>query len=152
MGLGMILLLLSCVCSLAMIFFQGNNCSTEYYDNSTYIYCDSAFPYNQPKYSINLNYISIQNICECLLDICFFILLLMSSYVPRALHSMKGLLIGTFFAIKGVFKLLGVLVIYVPYHYFCVKQKTTFGVCGFYLLPNQCCDSSDWLNSFHHHS
>ena len=30
-------------------------------------------------------------------------------------HAMKGLVIGTFFAIKGVFQLLGVVIIYLPF-------------------------------------
>ena len=29
-------------------------------------------------------------------------------------HAMKGLVIGTFFAIKGVFQVLGVLITYIP--------------------------------------
>ena len=32
----------------------------------------------------------------------------------QSLHVMKGLVIGTFFAIKGVFQLLGVLITYIP--------------------------------------
>ena len=132
MGLGMILLLLSCLCSFAMSFFQSNNCSTEYYDNSTYIDCDSAFPYDQPKYS--LYYISIQNIFNAVGYMLFYI----ASYefiCAQSPHSMKGLLIGTFFAIKGVFQLLGVLVIYAPIVF--LSETHRFGNGGFtYYLIN----------------
>ena len=133
MGLGMILLLLSCVCSFAMSFFQSNNCSTEYYDNSTYIDCDSAFPYDQPKYS--LYYISIQNIFNA---VGYNMLFYIASYefiCAQSPHSMKGLLIGTFFAIKGVFQLLGVLVIYAPIVF--LSETHRFGNGGFtYYLIN----------------
>ena len=49
---------------------------------------------------------------------------------------MKGLLIGTYYAINGVFKLLGVLMIYTPIAAGC-KSNEKFPVCGFiYYLVN----------------
>ena len=47
-------------------------------------------------------------------------------------HSMKGLLIGTFFAIKGVFQLLGALVFMLPFHSW--RSSYSFPSCGFVLF------------------
>ena len=51
-------------------------------------------------------------------------------------HSMKGFLIRTHFAIKGIFQLLGTLVVYTPLTVVCRSQHK-FPVCGFiYYLVN----------------
>ena len=53
----------------------------------------------------------------------------------RSPHAMKGLVIGTFFAIKGVFQLLGVLIIYMPFTSW--RPQNRFPSCGFvYYLIN----------------
>ena len=50
-------------------------------------------------------------------------------------HTMKGLLIGSFFAIKGIFKLLGVLTVYLPFISW--SSDSSFPSCGFvYYLIN----------------
>ena len=50
-------------------------------------------------------------------------------------HAMKGLLIGTFFTVKGVFQLIGVLIILVPFTTW--KFEVSFPSCGFvYYLIN----------------
>ena len=50
-------------------------------------------------------------------------------------HAMKGLLIGTFYAIKGVFQLIGAIVIFVPFYMY--RLKTHLPSCGFvYYLIN----------------
>ena len=61
----------------------------------------------------------------------------MSLYIcAQSPHEMKGLLIGTFFAIKGVFQLLGVLATYVPITTWCTSHYK-IPVCGFiYYLIN----------------
>ena len=57
-------------------------------------------------------------------------------------HVMKGLLIGTFFTVKGTFQLISVLIILVPFTMWPWKQKislpkTSFPSCGFvYYLIN----------------
>ena len=134
MGLGIILLFLSCLCSFAMSFYQSEHCYT-WLDNSTE-YCDSfefLTVYDQPNYSIY--YIWIQNIFNAVGYMLFYI----ASYefiCAQSPHSMKGLLIGTFFAIKGVFQLLGVLAIYLPISIKC-NSYTKFPFCGFtYYLIN----------------
>ena len=43
---------------------------------------------------------------------------------------MKGLLIGTFFAVKGVFQLIGVLAVLTPVIALC-KSHDKFPICGF---------------------
>ena len=51
-------------------------------------------------------------------------------------HSMKGLAIGTFFAIKGILQLLGIVITYVPLA-FRWNIVHTFPNCGFvYYLIN----------------
>ena len=126
-GLGMILLLLSCLCSFAMSFFQSKNCSV--YDNSTVTYCE-LFLYDQLNYSIY--YISIQSILNAVGYMLFFI----ASYefiCAQSPHSMKGLLIGTFFAIKGVFQFIGVLAIYLPIARWSSETITSFPHNGGYI-------------------
>ena len=50
-------------------------------------------------------------------------------------HSMKGLMIGTFFAIRGAFQLLGALVFIFPF--LAWKSTSSFPSCGFvYYLVN----------------
>ena len=51
-------------------------------------------------------------------------------------QSMKGLIIGAFFAISGLFKFIGVTVFLVPFHYWSILDKN-FPSCGFaYYVPN----------------
>ena len=50
---------------------------------------------------------------------------------------MKGLVIGTFFAIKGIFQLLGVVIIYLPFALGWRNTLRSFPSCGFvYYLIN----------------
>ena len=50
-------------------------------------------------------------------------------------HAMKGLLIGTFYTMKGVFQLIGALVIFVPFYTY--RLTTNLPSCGFvYYLVN----------------
>ena len=50
-------------------------------------------------------------------------------------HAMKGLIIGTFFAIKGIFQFLGATVLYVPFLSW--NLHSSFPSCGFvYYLVN----------------
>jgi hypothetical protein len=52
-------------------------------------------------------------------------------------HAMKGLVIGTFFAIKGVFQLLGVVITYLPFVFGWKNIARSFPSCGFvYYLIN----------------
>ena len=75
------------------------------------------------------NYLLIQ----CCLNAIGYMLLYIASYefiCAQSPHSMKGFLIGTFFAIKGVFQLIGVLVLYIPITLSC-SYSLQFPLCRF---------------------
>jgi len=58
---------------------------------------------------------------------------------------MKGLFFGAYYATKGVFQSLGVLVIYAPITAWCKPNFQSV----FHVLPGQCCDTTDWNNWFY---
>ena len=132
-GLGMIMFLLSGLCTLAM-GLSGVHC----YSSASDI--DPSFDYSMCKnslisyFQISPHYLLIQSFLNAL----GYMFLYIATYefiCAQSPHSMKGLLIGTFFAIKGVFQLIGVLVIYVPLAT-CVSHHS-FPLCGFiYYLIN----------------
>ena len=97
------LLLLSGLCTLVMGIFE-NNCKYDYYN----YYGLSAY-----FIGINTKFLTIQFTLNAVSYLLFYV----SAFefiCAQCPHSMKGLLIGMFFAIKGVFKLLGVLLLYIP--------------------------------------
>ena len=129
MGLGMLLLLLSGVCTL-VVGVARNNCVPYYiYECGLGSYFDG----------VNSNFLIIQFILNAL----SYLLLYVSAFefiCAQSPHSMKGLLIGTFFAIKGVSQLLGVVLLYMPISVKCnpsdlivIVNDTipAFPVCGF---------------------
>ena len=66
--------------------------------------------------------------------LCFYIALYEFIYAQSP-HSMKGLLIGTFFAVRGTFQLLGVLLFILPFLGW--RSSSSFPSCGFvYYLVN----------------
>ena len=77
-------------------------------------------------------------VVQCCLDSIGYLLLYVAIYefiCAQSPHAMKGLLIGTFFAIKGVFQLLGIAVVYLPFTQW--QWKLKFPSCGFvYYLIN----------------
>ena len=92
---------------------------------------DSIINYLQ----ISPNYLLIQNILNALGSMLFYIATF-EFICAQSPHSMKGLLIGTYYAIKDVFQLFGILVIYAPIAAWC-KSDEKFPVCGFiYYLVN----------------
>ena len=111
-GLGMILLLLSGVCTLVM-GSVGQHCVSTGNSSSIYVNCENnLFTYFQ----LNPNLLLIQNFLNAL----GYMFLYVATYefiCAQSPHSMKGLLIGTFFTVKGVFQLLGVVVLYFPFVY-----------------------------------
>ena len=120
MGLGMVLLLISGLCTLVM-GVANRNCASES--------CTLTSPFKiSPHFLLfqfSLNAVS-------------YLLIFIASYefvCAQSPHSMKGLLIGTFFAIKGVFQLLGV-VLYSAIGVRC-SVKHHFPICIFvYYLIN----------------
>ena len=93
MGLGMVLLLISGLCTLVM-GVANRNCASES--------CTLT------SFKINPHFLLFQ----FSLNAVSYLLIFIASYefvCAQSPHSMKGLLIGTFFAIKGVFQSLGVV-------------------------------------------
>ena len=121
MGLGMVMFLLSGLCTLLMGSF-GHNCTTESCSVIGYLKVSKHFLVIQS---------SLNAIGYMLFNIATF-----EFICAQSPHSMKGLLIGTFFAIKGVFQLIGVVAVFTPVVALCTS-KTQFPTCGFiYYLIN----------------
>ena len=136
LGLGMIFIFLSILCTSVMDTYghvHGHANVTE------------CFLANDPDYDSIINHVTTLNINSHSLIIQYslnamgYMLLYIAVYefiCSQSPHAMKGLVIGTFFAIKGVFQLLGVLLTYLP---FAVGWNTAliFPSCGFvYYLIN----------------
>ena len=124
MGLGMIMFWLSGVCTLVMGLLGHHRVCSDFDDLCLITY-----------FHIDPNFLLIQSFLNAL----GYMFLYIATYefiCAQSPHSMKGLLIGTFFAIKGVFQLIGVLVIYLPVSTTCVSHHP-FPLCGFiYYLIN----------------
>ena len=126
-GLGIIIRLLSLL-SIFLIDTIGH-----IYSNSSKCFIrQRLFEYN--IISSSIWYISIPYTLNTISDLLFYI----AAYefiCAQSPHAMKGLLIGTFFTVKGVFQLISVMVILIPFTTW--KYKTSFPSCGFvYYLVN----------------
>ena len=122
MGIGMVMFFLSGLCTLLMGTFSYD-CTTEYYDDF-----GSCSMINS-LFSINAHFLIIQSS----LNAVGFMLLNIATFefiCAQSPHSMKGFLIGTFFAIKGIFQLIGVLAVLTPVTALC-KSRDKFPICGF---------------------
>ena len=121
MGLGMVLCLISGLCTLLMGVAK-HNCANESCTLTSYFKISSHFL----LFQYSLNAVS-------------YLFIYVASYefiCAQSPHSMKGLLIGTFFAIKGIFQLLGVLLLFIPIRFRC-NSGYHFPICGFiYYLIN----------------
>ena len=130
-GLGMILLLFSGLCTLVMGSL-GQHCVSTGNSSSPFGCENSILAYFQ----LDPNLLLIQSLLNAL----GYMFLYIASYefiCAQSPHSMKGLLIGTFFAIKGVFKLLGVFLIYAPFIIRSCNCQDKFPFRGFiYYLVN----------------
>ena len=115
MGLGMVLYLISGLCTLVM-GVANHDCAAEHCTLTTYLNISSHFL----LFQFFLNAIG-------------YLLIYIASYefiCAQSPHSMKGLLIGTHFAIKGVFQLLGVFLVFLPIGFRC-NIGYHFPICGF---------------------
>ena len=123
MGMGMALLLISCLCTLLM-GVANHDCTLE-----------EEFCQITSYFVISPHFLIIQ----FSLNAIGYMLLYIAIYefiCAQSPHSMKGLLIGTHFAIKGIFQLLGVLIVYTPITVGC-DYRHKFPICGFvYFLVN----------------
>ena len=123
MGIGMIMFFLSGLCTLLMGTFSYG-CTTEYYYDD-YRSCSVI----SSLFSINVHFLIIQSSLNAI----GFVLLNIATFefiCAQSPHSMKGLLIGTFFTIKGVFQLIGVLAVLTPVTVWC-KSHDKLPICGF---------------------
>ena len=92
--------------------------------------------YHTYMYSLNISwwYLTIPNILNALSSMLFEIAVF-EFMCAQSPHAMKGLIIGTFFAIQGTFQFLGGAFLYVPF--FSWNLETSFPSCGFvYYLIN----------------
>ena len=130
MGLGMVLFFISSLCTLLVGVIRYDYIPIEYpFLNGTY----KGYIFNYLQ--ISPNYLIIPSVLNAFGSMLFYIATF-EFICAQSPHSMKGLLIGTYYAIKGAFKLLGVLMIYVPIAALC-NSNEKFPVCGFiYYLVN----------------
>ena len=114
-GLGMLLCLISGFCTLVMGVANYYNCISGSCTLKSYFNVSPHFPLLQ----YGLNAVS-------------YLLIYIASYeflCAQSPQSMKGLLIGIFFAVKGVFRLFGVA-LYLAVGVRC-RLRYNFPVCGF---------------------
>ena len=127
--LGMIIRLLSLLSAFIIDTIGHINSNSNNYD------CFITHIYNQSGFlSISMWYVILIHVLNAISDMLFYI----AAYefiCAQSPHAMKGLLIGTFFTVKGVFQLIGVLIILVPFTTW--KFEVPFPSCGFvYYLIN----------------
>ena len=120
-GLGMIFILLSILCTSVMDAYGhiAHANVTACFLHETDLFFDY---YNESYYDSNVQMLLDINsywlIIQYSLNAVGYMLLYIAVYefiCSQSPHAMKGLVIGTFFAIKGVFQLLGVVIIYLPF-------------------------------------
>ena len=136
-GLGMIFILLSILCTSVMdayghiVHANVTACFLHETDLFEYYYSDAWMSLNINSYWLVVQY-SLNAVGYMLLYIAVY-----EFICSQSPHAMKGLVIGTFFAIKGVFQLLGVVIIYLPFALGCKNIVRSFPSCGFvYYLIN----------------
>ena len=148
-GLGMIFILLSALSTLTMDAFghlRASNITTCFLNNdlhgNTYYYnvtlnnitFTEIITFNDAKLNISSYFLIIQGSLNAVGYMLFYIGVY-EFICAQSPHAMKGLIIGTFFAIKGVFQLLGVVVLFVPFTQW--NLPFSFPSCGFvYYLIN----------------
>ena len=133
-GLGMIFILFSIICTTVMDAYGHVHTNV----TACFLHGDLSFGYNGT--TPNINSYSYSLIIQYSLNVIgsmFFHIAVYEFICAQSPHAMKGLVIGTFFAIKGVFQLLGVLITYVPLVFGWNIVRHTFPSCGFvYYLIN----------------
>ena len=135
-GLGMIFILLSILCTSVMdayghiVHANVTSCFLHETDLFEYYYSDAWMSLNIKSYWLAIQY-SLNAVGYMLFYIAVY-----EFICSQSPHAMKGLVIGTFFAIKGVFQLLGVVIIYLPFA-LGWNIVCSFPICGFvYYLIN----------------
>jgi hypothetical protein len=132
-GLGMIFILLSILCTSIMDGYGHLHVHT----NETGCILYDEYYYSNVHKSLDIN--SYWLLIQYSLNAVGYMLLYIAVYefiCAQSPHAMKGLVIGTFFAIKGVFQLLGVIT-YLPFVLGWKNIGFSFPSCGFvYYLIN----------------
>ena len=127
-GLGMIFILLSALCTLSLDVYGHAKASNT-------MPCFASYT---PTLSFNESYGFPHNIgsdiliIQCGINTIGYLFLYIAIYefiCAQSPQAMKGLLIGTFFAIKGVFQLLAIAIVYLPFTQW--KWELKFPSCGF---------------------
>ena len=138
-GLGMIFILLSALCTSIMDAYGHRHANvTECFLTGNYSY-SLIIQYSSGDYTtLDINSYSL--IIQYSLNAMGYMLFYIATYefiCSQSPHAMKGLVIGTFFSIKGVFQLLGVVITYIPFTRWKTVQDHNFPSCGFvYYLIN----------------
>ena len=130
-GLGMIFILLSALCTLSLDIYGHVHAKI----TSCFLSDD---PVNDLNSDITLNISPYYLIIQYSLNAIGYLLLYTATYefiCAQSPQAMKGLIIGTFFAIKGIFQLFGVAVIFASFTDWNLAHS--FPSCGFvYYLIN----------------
>ena len=136
-GLGMIFILLSTLCTSVMDAY-GHILNANV--TACFLHETNLLKYHDSHAWMSLNIDSYWLVIQYSLNAVGYMLLYIAVYefiCSQSPHAMKGLVIGTFFAIKGVFQLLGVVIIYLPFGIGWRNTLHSFPGCGFvYYLIN----------------
>ena len=132
-GLGMIFIFLSALCTLLLDVY--GHAKTSNILPCFVSYTPTSF---NESYAFPSNTASDILILQCCINTIGYLFLYIAIYefiCAQSPQAMKGLLIGTFFAIKGVFQLFAIAIIYLPFTQW--KWQLRFPSCGFvYYLIN----------------
>ena len=124
-GLGMIIRLLS----LLSVFIIDTIGHMQHSNNQCFM---QILPHSD--LSISVHYLTLPYILNAL-RILFFYIAAYEFICAQSPHAMKGLLIGTFFLIRGLFQFFGITAVLIPFISW--KFETSFPSCGFvYYLVN----------------
>jgi hypothetical protein len=133
-GLGMIFIFLSILSTFVMDTLGHILANV----TACFLHDDLFFDYDNRTRLLDINSYSL--VIQYSLNAVGYMLLYIAVYefiCSQSPHAMKGLVIGTFFAIKGVFQLLGVVIIYLPFAFGWINISHSFPSCGFvYYLIN----------------
>lgn len=132
-GLGMIVLCVSGICTLVMGLFGPKYCNNKSIDISQSEGCINSIT---SYFTLSSHFALIPQGLNAF-GYMFLYIALFEFICSQSPSSMKGYLMGIFFAIRSIFSSLGVHVIYIPMITYCHSQEQKFPYCGFtYYLVN----------------
>ena len=155
-GLGMVFIFLSESALCTLLVDTAGRIQTEHRNTTlpvTTCFLNTDYYYQYDLYP-RLHISSYVLIIQSVLNAIGYMLLYISMFEFICAHSpqsVKGVLICSFFAIKGVFRLLGNMVLFVPFTRW--NLSYTFPSCGFvYVLSHQLLASACWNSGICHSS